>query len=132
MRVYLLDTNIASYLFLPHHARYQKCVEEIDDRHCCISFMTRAELLLWPKVNRWGVDRRFKLLQHITSYTTLLPDEETCALWAGVMAESRWAGRPIATSDAWIAASAIRWELPLVTANHRDFDHLAGLILIPI
>ena len=54
MRTILIDTNIVSILFLPRHALYQKCIEEIGDRYCYIAFMTRAELLLWPKVNRWG------------------------------------------------------------------------------
>ena len=132
MRAILIDTNIVSILFVPHHALNRKCIDEIGDRHCCISFMTRAELLLWPKVNRWGDERRSRLFQHITEYTTLLPDEETCEIWADVMAESRRKGRPMEAPDAWIAATAMQWKLPLMTADHRDFNHLAGLTLIPI
>jgi predicted nucleic acid-binding protein len=41
-------------------------------------------------------------------------------------------GRPMATSDAWIAATAIRWNLSLLTTDHRDFNHLKDLTLIPI
>ena len=132
MRTLLLDTNIVSILFLPQHALYQKCTDEIGDRHCCISFMTRGELLLWPKVNRWGNTRLLKLSHHITKYTTLLPDEEMCEIWAGVMFESRRVGGPMEAPDAWIAATAVRWDLPLFTADYRDFNHLDGLKLIPI
>ena len=132
MRTILIDTNIVSILFLPRHALYQKCIEEIGDRYCYIAFMTRAELLLWPKVNRWGDERRSRLFQHITTYTTLFPDEETCEIWAEVMAESRRKGRPMEAPDAGIAATAMRWDMALMTADHRDFDHLAGLTLIPI
>lgn len=132
MRLLLLDTNIVSILFNVDHSLRSKCTKEIGDALCYMSFMTRGELLLWPKANRWGGERRANLDRHIAQFTALFPDEETCALWADVMAESRRAGRPMATADAWIAATAKQWELGLVTANHRDFDHLVGLKLIPI
>jgi len=132
MRTVLLDTNIVSYLFLPQHALYQKCTDEIGDRHCCISFMTLGELLLWPKANRWGAERETRLFQHFKKYTTLFPDEDTCAVWADIMAESRRLGRPIKAADAWVAATAKRWDLALMTADYRDFNHLKGLTLIPI
>lgn len=132
MRVVLIDTNIVSYLFLPHHGLFEKCREVIDDRQCYISFMTRGELMLWPSANRWGAERRLRLAQHVVQYPTLYPDEVVCRLWAETMAQRRRAGRPIDVADAWIAATAIRWDLPLITANYRDFDELSGLTLIPI
>ena len=48
------------------------------------------------------------------------------------MAESRMAGRPVTAPDAWVAAAARQWDLALVTADFRDFEHLDGLTLIPI
>ena len=132
MRVILLDTNIVSILFNEDNPMGPKCEAEIGDAQCYTSFMTRGELLPWPNVNRWGEERRQRLLVHIARYTVLLPDEETCAIWADTIAESRRCGRPMATSDAWIAATAKQWKLPLVTTNHRDFEHLSGLTPIPI
>jgi len=35
-------------------------------------------------------------------------------------------------SDAWVAATAQQWNIPLVTADYRDFEHLDGLTLIPV
>jgi len=107
MRVLLLDTNIVSILLSVEHSLRSKCIKEIGDAQCYISYMISGELLLWPKANRWGDERRANLDRHIAQFTTLFPDEENCALWAGVMAESRWTGRPMATSDAWIAATAV-------------------------
>jgi len=94
--------------------------------------MTRGELLLWPRVNQWGAERRSKLVSHIDLSTTLLPDEDTCVAWADIMAESRAAGRPLTVADAWVAATARRWGIALVTADYRDFEHLDNLTLIPI
>ena len=94
--------------------------------------MTHAELLLWPRINKWGSRRREELLNHINLCTTLLPDEDTCAVWADIMIESRTAGRPLTPADAWIAAAARQWDLALVSLDYRDFEHLDGLTLIPI
>lgn len=60
-----------------------------------ISFMTRAELLLWPRVNQWGSKRRAELISHMDLCTTLFPDEGTFGIWADVMAESQvvWVGQ---------------------------------------
>jgi hypothetical protein len=41
-----------------------------------ISFMTRAELLLWPRQNLWGARRATALQKHIQLFTTLFPDDQ--------------------------------------------------------
>jgi predicted nucleic acid-binding protein len=46
------------------------------------------------------------LIGHIDLCTTLFPDESTFGIWADIMAESQEAGRPVTTSDAWVAAAA--------------------------
>jgi tRNA(fMet)-specific endonuclease VapC len=127
MKPALLDTNVVSILFRPHHALFTACVEEVSDYHWCLSFMTRSELLLWPRANGWGPRRVVELVAHIADFTTLLPDEQTCEIWADVAAESRFLGRPITVDDAWIAATAIQWDLPLFTNNFKDFEHLKRL-----
>ncbi|MBI4903344.1 MAG: PIN domain-containing protein [Acidobacteria bacterium] len=38
----------------------------------------------------------------------------------------------MAFADAWIAATALQYGIPLVTADYRDFEHLAGLDLLRI
>src|SRR5882724_2232893 len=124
MRVVLLDTNVVSILFKPDHSLYQKCFAIVSGHQWFISFITRGELLLWPRVNQWGSKRRDNLRSHIDLCTTLFPDEDTCVGWADIIAESRHAGRPITVADAWVAAAARQWDLALVTADYRDFEHL--------
>ena len=43
-------------------------------------------------------------------------------------------GRPMPSNDAWIAATALRYDTPLVTHNVKDFEHLQnmGLNLITV
>jgi predicted nucleic acid-binding protein len=108
------------------------CIETVSGRQLAISFMTRAELLLWPAVNNWGEPRRASLAQHLTLYTTLYADERTCAIWAEFVESCRRAGRPIQTADAWIASAARQWQLPLVTADFQDYAAIDDLDVVPI
>jgi predicted nucleic acid-binding protein len=75
MRVLLLGTNVVSILFKPDHSLHQKCLRITTGNQWFISFMTRAELLMWPRANRWGSRRREELIRHIDLCTTLLGGE---------------------------------------------------------
>src|SRR6266478_4912755 len=94
--------------------------------------MTRAELMLRPVTNDCGESRRAALSQHLALYTTLYPDEHTCAIWAEVVNRCRRTGQPIQTADAWIASAARQWSIPLVTADFRDYVAVDDLDVVPI
>lgn len=132
MNPILVDTNVVSFLFKPDHSRHAEAFERTKNHNWFISFMTKAEIVLWPMNNAWGARRRAELAEHLAEFTTLLPDDDSPRFWAEVMAESRRLGRPMDAADAWIAATAIQWELPLITNNSRDFEHLSQLTLIRI
>jgi tRNA(fMet)-specific endonuclease VapC len=130
--VLLLDTNVVSILFNKNHSLRQSCMEAVTGSHLSISFMTRAELLLWPTANNWGESRRATLVEHLALYTTLYPDERTCEFWVRVVDRCRRAGQPIQTADAWIAATAQQWQIPLVTTDFRDYEAIEYLEVVPI
>jgi predicted nucleic acid-binding protein len=132
MKVLLLDTNVVSILFKKTHSLRQACLKAVSGQQLVISFMTRAELMLWPVTNDWGESRRAALSQHIALYTTLYPDERTCAIWAEVVNRCRRTGQPIQTADAWIASAARQWGIPLVTADFRDYAAIDDLDVVPI
>jgi tRNA(fMet)-specific endonuclease VapC len=132
MRVLLVDTDAASILFRTSDSRKLECAEIVAGAELAISFMTQAELLLWPRANKWGAARTASLHQYLRGYVTLMPDDETCEIWAEACAGCRAVGRPISAADAWVAATAKQWDLPLVTGNHRDFEAVAGLVLVAI
>ena len=132
MKVLLLDTNVVSILFKKNHLLRQACLEAVSRQQLVISFMTRAELMLWPVANNWGESRRAALAEHIALYTTLYPDERTCAIWADVVNGCRRTGQPIQTADAWIAAAARQWGIALVTTDFRDYAAIDDLDVVPI
>lgn len=133
MEVALLDTNIISALFRPNDPTSRDYFR-IVSRYAlpAISFMTLAELLVWPKLNRWGEAREASLRNYLTDFVTLFPDEQTCEILSGLKLLSRRSGRPINEQDAWIAATALRYQIPLITRNHRDFNFIDELELIPV
>jgi predicted nucleic acid-binding protein len=132
MNVLLLDTNVVSILFNKNHSLRQVCIEAVAGRQVVISFMTRAELLLWPIANNWGESRQAALAQYLKLYTTLYSDERTCAIWAEIMGNCRRSGQPIQTADAWIASTARQWQFPLVTADFRDYAAIDDLDIVRI
>jgi len=61
----LLDTDAVSILFKPGHQLYHDSFDIAAGNHLLISFMTLAELALWPVRNNWGAERRTALKNFI-------------------------------------------------------------------
>jgi predicted nucleic acid-binding protein len=132
VKAFPLDTNIVSILFNRKHPLRNSCIEAVAGSQLAISFMTRAELLLWPAANNWGDQRRSVLAEHLDLYTTLYPDARTCVIWVAIVDRCRRVGLSIQTADAWIASTAIQWSLPLVTTDFRDYAAIDNLEIVPI
>jgi tRNA(fMet)-specific endonuclease VapC len=93
--------------------------------------MTVAGMYQWAAFHRWGEQRVRKLEQKLKADYLYLPvDWETCRLWAIVRNECRVVGRPISVQDAWIAATARQYSLPMVTHNPKDFEAVKRLQVI--
>jgi len=77
--------------------------------------MTVAELYQWAAIRQWGT-RRIKQLEQtlMTTYTVLSFDVALCQKWGEVRAIRRAMGKPISPEDAWIAATALQYDLTLV------------------
>jgi tRNA(fMet)-specific endonuclease VapC len=65
--------------------------------------------------------------QKLSAYVVLYADEATAWEYAGVRTIK---GRPVDPGDAWVAAAALRHELPLITHNRKHFEHIAGLVVV--
>ena len=77
-----------------------------------------------------GPARTVELKQHLTNYAVLPASRELCTRWAKISFAARKKGRPIQTADAWIAASALHYEVPLITNNASDYASIGGLELL--
>lgn len=129
MTATLVDTDVFSMLF-KGDSRVGRLADHVRGARVCIALMSVAELNLWAAHRQWGPQRRRDLAQAMGKCVVLQPDLQTADLWATVTAHRRRIGRPISCADAWIAASALRFDLPFVTRNTRDFQDVPGLALL--
>jgi len=129
MPAVLLDTDVLSF-FAKADTRASLYAPDLAGRQLAVCFQTVAELRLWALVRRWGPSRQ-AALDALLSRTVVLAYDAIMALrWAEVTAHRRRAGRPIDCGDAWIAATALRHGVPLMTHNARDYEDIPGLTLI--
>ena len=83
---------------------------------------------LYTGINR-VVDREkhLKKLNNFLKLTTILNvDGETAAIYGKLIADLYKLGKPIPTNDVWIAATAIQYNLTLLTAD-RHFAEINNL-----
>lgn len=127
---YVVDTDVVSYLFRDD-SRAEPYRTYLADSVRVVSFMTLAELEYWAISRGWGRSRRQRLEEHLDQFVIVLVDRDLCRIWARVVTQARSKGRPIFPSDAWIAATAISLDVPLITNNRSDYAGVDELILAP-
>ncbi len=95
-----------------------------------ICFMTLAELDLWALRRNWGEKRMAKMDRHLKKFVVRPYDRELCRQWAAVSDMAMRKGKPISTADAWIAATALLHNVPLVTNNPADYSGIDKLAVL--
>jgi tRNA(fMet)-specific endonuclease VapC len=131
MRFVIVDTDVASFLFKQDSRAdlYQPHLE--GDTLQAVSFMTLAELEQWAILRNWGQARRDELADFVSNkFVVIDSNEALCRMWAVIRTQARCAGRQIEVADAWIAATALLYDAPLLTHNAGDFAHVPGLDVI--
>jgi toxin FitB len=135
---FLLDTNVLSeWAKLRPDTGVIAWLAEADEDRVFISVVTIAEL-------RHGIERlpagarRNRLDIWLSEQVparfdarVLSIDVETADTWGRVVVRGQASGRPVGTMDAFIAATAERHDLTLVTRNVSDFDVLGIRLLNP-
>jgi tRNA(fMet)-specific endonuclease VapC len=103
---------------------------DLAGRTLLISFMKLAELDRWALQSKWGAQRREWLRVYLERFVVLPYNRRLCAVWAEVTVAAQARGRRIECADAWIAATALRHGVPLVTHNRSDYAGVPGLKVI--
>ncbi len=125
MRV-VVDTDVMSFAF-KRDSRVEKFAPALDYGELLISFMTLAETERWRISRIWGPSRLAAWRSFSSRFMVLPVSVETCRLWAEIVERMRSKGRGISFQDAWIAATAIEVQCPLLTHNTRHFATIEGL-----
>ena len=122
----LVDTDVVSFTF-KKDSRSVLYEPHLQGHFLIISFMTYAELKFWALKNHWGERRKSNFAEFLTDYLVIYPDEKLCEIWAQIKADAYKYGNPIETADAWVAAVALLFDIPLVTNNRRHFENVRNL-----
>jgi len=105
------------------------CARHLEGRIAGISFQSVGELWYGAIRDGWG-DRKTRFLdERIGQFVVLAYDEATVRAWAELKAQAERAGLSKNTADLWVAATAKRHELPLLT-NDRDFLRALDITVI--
>ena len=119
----LVDTDVISYFF-KKDSRDVLYKRYIEGKLAIMAAQTFAELQAWPLNNKWSVKRHEQLRKYIeNNFVFVEVTKEICLEWAQIMADAKKRGYAIAIADAWIAATALAYSIPLVTHNYRDFKN---------
>jgi tRNA(fMet)-specific endonuclease VapC len=132
MAVVLLDTNVASFLhpkrrsspqrkaYSPQRKAYSP---DLAGHTLALSFQSVGELFYWAEQNNWGPAQRAALDRLLSRFVIIPYDIELARAWARVMTHAKAIGRRLDAGDAWIAATALRHQLRLIT-HDADFEDL--------
>jgi len=121
---YLWDTNTAIYFLqqqFPPEA--EKFIDDsLQENQPCISAITEIELLCW----RTATDKDMEVLRNFISDAMVIELERPIKLKTAEIRRASKAKLP----DAIIAATAIVYDLTLITRNTADFKSIQGLQVV--
>ena len=129
MAVRVIDTDVWSYLY---KGRDEAKLYEphLFGNILVISFQTQAELLRGALAANWGAQRRQHLESRLNKYVVEPSSYALSLRWAQAMDSARRNGRPIPAADAWVAATALHLDVPVITHNRNHFIGVDGLTII--
>ena len=124
---YLIDTDwVIDHL--NHIERVTRRLEELAPAGLALSIISLAELYEGVYYSRDPVESEAALQRFLNPELTILGmDEETCKIFGKERGRLRVAGLMIGDCDLMIGATALRYNLTLLTNNRRHFERIDGL-----
>lgn len=123
MSTVLLDTTVASLLHpkKKNNTLRAKYEPHMQGQILALNFQSIAELWSWAEENNWGTRERDGLIIFLQKFLVIPYDSDLAQEWAKVTTHCKRIGRRLESGDAWIAATASRYKIPLLT---HDRDHV--------
>ncbi|MGH9741460.1 MAG: type II toxin-antitoxin system VapC family toxin [Candidatus Acidiferrum sp.] len=130
MDAVLLDTDVFSFLMKEGDTRAALYKSHVLGKTIALSFVTVGELYVWTIRRRWNARRIAAFEQSLRAAVVVAYDLDLCKTYAKLRAALLDKGQPVAANDLWIAASAVRHSIPLITHNSKHFASIRGLKVI--
>ena len=128
----VVDTDVFSAELVPASRLAERYAPIIIGRKAFISFQTAAEVRYGALRRGWGTARMLKLDTKIHQAQVVHTGPELVLVYAQLRADCEAAGHALAqrehNADRWIAATALRLGIPLVS-NDGIFRGVPGLAL---
>ena len=125
----MVDTDVVSFLFKGAREA-QLYSHHLAGKTLVVSFQTVAELDRWALRHNWG-DARIALMEaHLKHFIVYPFDRALCRVWAEICDSEQRKGRIIGVADAWIAATAVFNNIPLISHNRKHYETVDRLVLI--
>ena len=128
MDAVLLDTDVFSFL-MRNDSRGNAYKRHNKNKTVSVSFVTVGELYYGAEKRNWSPKNRQALEDRIRAVVVVPYDAQLCRVY-GKLRGSLPAGITIAANDLWIAACAMRHNIPLITNNRKHFERIPSLKLI--
>jgi len=130
----VVDTMVISWLFDDHpNALADRYRELIDAKPVLLAFQTVMELRYGALRAGWGDLRRRRLQRRIAELTVVQPDDQMISVCSGLRLRCQQIGHALGDNhhdgDRWIAATAVRLGVPLVS-HDGVFAGAPGLQLV--
>lgn len=127
MPVYMLDTDISSYIMKRSHPTVLRKLQTVAVSDVCISVIAKSELLYGVEVSPRRQQDQAALDAYLRNVGVLEFPEEAALHYAQIRAALKASGIMIGANDLFIAAHARCSGLTLVTNNAREFGRVPGL-----
>ena len=125
--IYMLDTNICSYIIRERPPEVKEKLKEVEKFHqVAISSIVASELLYGAY--KKGSQRLVEAVEYFIGCFEVCPfDLEAAREYGLIRAELEKRGEPIGAYDLQIAAHARALSAVLVTSNEKEFKKVEGL-----
>lgn len=127
MSQYLLDTNICIYYIKGLYNLKEK-FQEVGPENCFISEITLAEMK-FGAANSQKKQKNKQALENFLSSIQIVPIFQALDTYAEEKARLRKAGNIIDDFDLLIGATAVYFDMKMVTNNTNHFSRITGIQL---
>jgi tRNA(fMet)-specific endonuclease VapC len=127
MAVYMIDTDISSYIMKRSHDAVLRRLQKVPVGDVCISVITKSELMFGIEVSPQRRQDQAALDVYLRHVEVLDYPNEAALHYGQIRADLKLRGTTIGANDLFIAAHARCLGLTLVTNNTREFERVQSL-----